>query len=422
MSDRVAAPWWASPLGINVGFLLPMLALIVYSDQADLEGLTIRGMDFLSPPYIWLGAALLVITALGGWIGAQLRIGRSVSPGSVADYERAAIVVGAVALCAYVIWFKDFLLNPLLLLRTLTGAYKPDRTSISASVGITSLVNTAPAFLSIYASMYLDARRPRRLLRWMFVTIICFTLFRVYAWSERLALIEATVPLALVAACRLNNSPSAFLRKVLRMGPYVALPFLLLYFGIAESARAWTSATYNQKLGFWQFVTGRLASYYYSSLNNGAGVLATAQWPTYHFENTLTWLHKAPLIGPLFSAAVNLQFFELEHFLNAYGDPEFNNPSGLYGVIYDLGLPLGFAYFAVTGFVGGVLLRAYEARRWSGVMLYPMFFLFYLEVFRYPYFGSSRAFTWMLGIILATVVARGISRPKHLSMRVESVQ
>jgi oligosaccharide repeat unit polymerase len=422
MPPEATTPWWVSPVGINLGFLLPMLVLIVYADQADLEGLTLRGVDFLTTPYIYLGAALLLITALGGWIGTQLKIERRERGESLADYERAAIVIGVIALCSYMIWFKDFLLNPVLLLKTLTGAYRPDRTNISLSVGITSLVNTAPAFLSIYASMYLDAGRPRRLLRWMFIAIICFTLFRVYAWSERLALIEATVPLGMVAACRLNNSRNALFRWVATMGPYVALPFLLLYFGIAESARAWTSATYNQKLGFWQFVTGRLASYYYSSLNNGAGVLATSEWPSYHFENTLDWLHRAPLLGRLFSAAVDLKYFELERFLTSYGDPEFNNPSGLYGVIYDLGLPLGFAYFAVAGFFGGVLLRAYQARRWSGVLLYPMFFLFYLEVFRYPYFGSSRAFTWMLGIILATVVAHGIGHRKRNSMLVGSVR
>jgi hypothetical protein len=35
-----------------------------------------------------------------------------------------------------------------------------------------------------------------------------------------------------------------------------------------------------------------------------------------------------------------------------------------------------------------------------------MFFLFYLEIFRYPYFGATRAFTWMLGIVLATLLSR----------------
>ena len=123
------------------------------------------------------------------------------------------------------------------------------------------------------------------------------------------------------------------LRLLSSLGPFAALPLLIIYFGIAESVRSWTSSTYHQKLGFWQFVIGRSTSYYYPSLNNGAGVLATTQWPTYKFEVTLAWLHKAPLIGHLFSALVNLRSYALERFLGNFGDEEFNNPSGLF-VLY----------------------------------------------------------------------------------------
>jgi hypothetical protein len=233
-----------------------------------------------------------------------------------------------------------------------------------------------------------------------------FTIFRVYAWSERLALIEVAVPLALAAACRLYGSTRYLYRLIAQLGPYAGIPLLVLYFGIAESARSWTSATYHQKLGFWPFVIGRFTSYYYTSLNNGAGMLATSSWPSYKFEFTMEWLHKAPVIGHIFSAFVNLRYLELTRFLYGYGDEEFNNPSGIYGVIYDLGLPLGIVYFAMAGFLGALLFGAYRARRPAGLFLYPMFLLSYLEVLRYPYFGSSRAFTWVLGILVALAISR----------------
>ena len=414
-------PWWTSPVGINVGFLLPMFLLIAGADQSHFEGLTIRGVRFLTAPYIALGAGLLLVMAFGGWLGGQLKIERpSLRQLDTAAYERAALVVGTVALFAYLIFFRDFVLHPGLLIRTLIGSYRPDRTTISLSVGITSLVNVAPVFFSIFGYSRLTLKRKLgRRLNVMFFVLLGFTLFRVYAWSERLALIEAAVPLVLAGALRLNGSPRRLSRLIVRFGPYAALPFLILYFGIAESVRSWSSATYHQRLGFWQFVIGRLTSYYYTSLNNGAGVLATTEWPTYKFEVTLAWLHKAPVIGRLFSAMVNLRYLEMQRFLGSFGDEEFNNPSGLFGVIYDVGLPLGVLYFAAVGFIATILLDAYRSSRQAGILLYPMFFLFFLEIFRYPYFGASRAFTWMLGIILAVAITRSAKYRESATMQAE---
>jgi hypothetical protein len=410
-SDRMpvlSMPWWASPTGIILGFLLPMLLLISTADHSDFEGLTVRSVRFLTAPYIFLGVALLLTIATGAWIGGQIKLERrEVSEFDTAPYERAAMIVGSIALGAYVYWFKDFLLNPLLLLRTFTGAYRPDRTNISITVGLTSLVNVAPVLFCIYSYVGVALRRKlRRGLHALFIALLGCTLFRVYAWSERLALVELVVPFALAIGFRLYRSPKRLYRVIANLGPYVALPFLVTYFGIAESVRSWTYAIYNQKMTFWEFVLGRFVSYYYTSLNNGAGVLATSPWPTYKFETTLEWLHKAPIVGPLFSAAVNFRYSEVERFLSTYGDEEFNNPSAIYSVVYDLGLPLSFAYFAVVGLMAGILCGAYRSHARAGILLYPMFFLSFLELFRYPYFGASRAFTWTLGVVLAFAVTQ----------------
>jgi len=148
-----------------------------------------------------------------------------------------------------------------------------------------------------------------------------------------------------------------------------------------------------------------MASYYYTSLNNGAALLAMQDWPTWRFEYTLLWLHKAPLsIGTAFSDWINVRFLQPEDLLTRYLDIEFNNPSGLYAVVSDLGLPLGVAYFAGVALVGGLLFRSYGAGRLGGALAYPMFFLSFLEVFRYPYLGQPRAFTWVLGIFAALLI------------------
>lgn len=154
----------------------------------------------------------------------------------------------------------------------------------------------------------------------------------------------------------------------------------------------------------------RLASYYYTSLNNGAGLLATAEWPTFSFEHTLFWLHRAPLsLGSAFSTWLDVNSNGHETFLARFADPEFNNPSGLYAIVSDLGLPLGAAYFAVVACLAGLAFSAYAQGRLIGALAYPIFFLTLLEVFRYPYLGQPRAFSWVLGVAVVSIVVASSS-------------
>ena len=410
-------PWWTSPAGINFGFLVPILLIIAYVGGTGYSGLTIRGIRYLTGDYILLGCGVLVVTGLSGWIGAQIRLSAAPDARSQAFYwDRPATVVGAITLVAYLIWFRDFFLNPMLIINTLTGKYRPDRTNIQLTTGITSLANLAPAFFSIYCYKVIAMKMPvPRTMHLLCAVLVAFTLFRVYAWSERLAMIEASIPFGLAYFSSLAGGSGPVSRTISKFGPVVAIPTLILYFAVFEYVRSWQYAEYNKQYGFWEFATGRLASYYYTSLNNGAGVLATSNWPTYKFEYTLSWLHKAPGVGALFSGAVDLQYLQLDQFLAKFGDPEFNNPSGIYGVIYDLGLPCGALYFCAVGLIGGVMYRAYRAGSLAGVLFYPLFFITFLEVFRMAYLGMSRAFTWALGIGLALLVNSLRTTPVMLS-------
>jgi hypothetical protein len=294
----------------------------------------------------------------------------------------------------------------MMLVQMLTGAYRPDRNSLELSTGITSFDNMTPAFFSLYAYRAIVLNQSfHPSVRLLFWVLLAATALRVYAWSERLALIQAAVPIGLAWVARFSQVRSRW-RPVLTAGPFLGIPLLIVYFGFSEYFRSWQSATYNGKMSFWEFAVGRLASYYYTSLNNGAGVLVTAQWPSFQFENTLFWLHRAPVVGHLFSGWVHLESAEMETFLAKYGDQEFNNPSGIFAVIYDLGLPLGLLYFAVLSLLAGRAFNAYRSGSLLGVLLYPVLFLTLLENFRIPYLGTPQGFTWCLGSLLALIVGR----------------
>jgi len=413
------APWWCSPAGVALGFLLPMFCIVSFAIEWNLEGLTARGLRFLDARYLLLGAGLILAMAYGGWLGARVRTAPPVAP-PAADVDRAALVIGGIALVAYLFWFRGYLLQPGLLWAILSGAATPSRAD-ELVTGVTSLANGAPVFFAIYAWRLVMCPAPPmgRAMHLLCAVLGLLTAFRVYAWSERLALIEALMPVALMGAVRLARSQRPAVRTALALGPFLALPLLMLYFGLAESVRSWASDTYNGKLGFWDFVVGRMATYYYTALNNGAGYLATQDWPSFRFEYVASMLHTAPLaVGRVFSALVGSQGPTFDVFLERYADIEFNNPSGLYTVVYDLGVPLAVAYFAIVGVIAGVLYRRHAAGSFGAALFYPVLFISYLEVFRYPYLGSGRAFAWAVCAILVLWIARpGRLRQQRQTLR-----
>jgi hypothetical protein len=405
-------PWWISPVGLNLGFLIPIMLLVTYVGHSNLPGLTIRGVWFFTEKYVYLGIGLLLVTALGCWIGGKIGTPRETDPDSMRQWDLAAFSCGLVALAAYLFFFRPLLLNPVLLLHTFTGAYRPDRDNLEQTSGITSLENFGPVFFSIYAFKVLSSRRVpvSRNMHALFAVLLGFTMLRVYAWSERLALIEAVLPFGLAAATRLGAVRNRAVGLISAGGPFFAIPLLIGYFGLAESVRSWTASVYHGRTGFWEFAVGRIASYYITSLNNGAGLLQTYKWPTFSFEYTAVWLYKAPFFGRTFMEYLNTKgnpnMESLDFYLLKFGDPEFNNPSGNFTVICDLGLPLGITYFALIGIAGGMLYRSYRSGTLAGALLYPMFFLTFLEVFRYPYLGTQRAFTYALGIGIAWMIGQ----------------
>lgn len=396
-------PWWSSPAGISVGFLIPLILLIIFAGQAELSTLTIRGIQFLDLRAMVIVGGMISVAAVGGWLGSQVRLsGHDATTSS--QWEVPAMVLGCIALVAYIIWFREILFSPALMYSILTGAQGSMRDADMLTPGITSLVNVAPTFFAVYAyrALLCNDVPVRRFMHVLAVVLVFFTLFRAQVWSERLAVIEMSVPFGLAFAQLLMKRRGGFMQAIRLWGPYMGLPLLILFFGAAEYFRSWTSNTYNGKTGFWEFAIGRLISYYYTSLNNGAGMLATTDWPTFRFEFTFAWLRAAPLmLGPLFvDTFADARDATMGTFLTLYGDPEFNSPGGMFSALVDLGGPLGVAYAFATGLFSGLMFTAYRERRLVGILLYPMCFIAFLEVLRYLYFGQPRAFTTALGALL----------------------
>jgi hypothetical protein len=398
--------WWLSPFGLIVGFLIPIFFGIMLLGEIRSPALTVRGIRYLDIGYSLVGIGLMALMALTALIGQQIQFKGHSVPVHERNWEVPAWVLGLISVFAYMVWFREIFFSPATLFGILTGSIQMGRDQIAKAPGVSSLVNFMPIFFALFTHVL--TTRPSavsKALRCLAALLVALTVFRVYVWSERLALIEVGVAVVVPWVCARHQSMSPGWRRMVFFLPLIGLPFVILYFGIGEFFRSWQSDFYQGKMPFWEFVTGRFASYYYTSLNNGAGLLVTQTWPTYKFEFTMAFAYKAPwILGALFRYYSELDYSSLGYFLQRYADPEFNNPSGLYTVVYDLGVAGALVYFSVLGFLCGLLYRAIIDGRARGVLLYPMCFVMMLELYRYPYFGESRSFTAFLGVGLTMLL------------------
>jgi hypothetical protein len=405
-AQRRRGLWWISPFGLTVGFLIPVFLVIMFLGEIRSPAMTVRGIRYLDIGYSLGGIGLMALMALAALVGQQVQIKGDGVPIHERNWAAAAWVLGIIGVFAYLVWFRVIFFSPATLFGVLTGSMRLGRDEISTATGLSSLVNFMPVFFALFTHVLVtQPQKVSRALRWLAFSLMLLTLFRVYVWSERLAMIEVGVGVMVPLVCAKYGSMSPGARRLVFLLPIIGLPVLILYFGLGEFFRSWQSDTYQGKMPFWEFAAGRFATYYYTSLNNGAGLLHTNDWPNFKYEFTLAFAHKAPwLFGALFRYYTELDSSSMGYFLRRYADPEFNNPSGVFAVVYDLGVAGAMIYFSVLGFLSGVLYRAIIDRRVRGVLLFPLCFIMMLELYRYPYFGESRSFTAFLGAGLAFAI------------------
>lgn len=401
-SEPKKGVWWLSPFGLIVGFLIPVFLVIMLLGEIRSPALTVRGIRFLNLEYSLLGVGLMSIMALMALVGQKIELK---GHGAVHErkWVRAAWTLGLISFFAYVFWFRQIFFSPAALWGILSGGPRMGRDQISMAPGVSSLVNFMPVFFALFTHVLMTKPQAvSRGLRWLAAVLVGLTIFRVHVWAERLALIELAVAVAVPLFCARYSTLPPGSRRLVFFLPFFGVPLMMGYFGLAEYFRSWQSDTYQGTMPFWEFAAGRFASYYYTSLNNGAGLLATQNWPSYNFEYVLTFAYKAPgIFGAIFRYYIELDFSTISVFLTRFADPEFNNPSGIFSVLVDVGVVGAILYFGALGFLAGLLYRSILNGQARGVLIYPLFFVMLLEVYRYPYFGESRSFTALLGVCLA---------------------
>jgi len=393
--------WWMNPL--------PCVAIVglVYASFMTFDFARVVPHAYIPGWHYAWGGALLVALALG--IAAVMALQRDAPLQPTLPFDVPKWLMGGMFACtvlAYVLWFQVLLTDPGLMAEIAAGERSNVRDVATTMPGITTMTQFGVAYVIAYAAM--RGSRARPIARWeqaALVAVFVLGAIRAVAWSERLAVIELVVCyiVARLAYTRVMRERTWSLASVI---PLVAPLLLYVLFTVTEYFRSWHFFE-NEYDSVWEFALERLMTYYATASNNGIGLLVEDRsWPEYTLRYVAEWLYTMPVVGEALTDAVGDLQKPYFYFLSRFARPEFNNPSGLFPIVYDIGYAGSMVYFVAIGALVGALWHAWRRQARPGVLFYPIAMMFLLELLRFNYFASSRFLAAAVPLVLIWVVAR----------------
>ncbi|HEU0200359.1 MAG TPA: O-antigen polymerase [Burkholderiaceae bacterium] len=392
--------WWLDPTRIVLGILLPIYLSLLAFDFA-----TVTPVTYVPSGLYYWGIVLMLALALGAGFGAYDYAPDE--PAERIEIPRALMFfLLAVTLAGYAVWFYPLALNPGLIAEIAFAGRINVRDQVSTLPGVTTLSQCALAYVIAFAI--------RRWAGWQRIAwweraglwlIGCLALFRAFVWSERLAAIELIVCYA-VAVAAFYRFRTVERYRAAALAPIVAPFVLYLAFVGTEYFRSWDFYRHFYS-SIWEFGFERLAAYYATAVNNGIGLLVESkQWPRYNGAYMFEWAYVLPGLGSILSGYFGDPDNDYHAFLANHAREEFNNPSGIFPIVYDVGYFGSVLYFLLVGLLIGFAYRAYRRRYLGGLLFFPTCVMFIVELLRFNYFAASRYIPAFGALLLVYAVAR----------------
>jgi oligosaccharide repeat unit polymerase len=342
----------------------------------------------------------------------------ALSPATLRLLSKASTVMLVATLIGYT--FFVFLIiragiTPAMLLGTVKAGLLRD--AIGTIPGVTTMTQLGIAVVVLSTTVLVQSYSRAELAK--VLTVVGVAMLRVYINSERLAILELFVPIAVILAAKFSIRPG-MARRITQTVPVVGLFSVVVIFGFFEYFRSWQFYRLHTDMSFLDFTLSRFAGYYMTALNNGQLILQHLDWQGRWPFDTLTAFWSAPGIGQLalyerlgghprpYSDHWQSPYFEV---LNQFGNPELNNPSGYVGPFIDYGPYGGLLFFFAIGFFAGFLYRKFCAGQPVGLLLYPVFFVGLVEIPRYLYWVQGRStYAWLALAVVIVLVTKSANR------------
>jgi oligosaccharide repeat unit polymerase len=398
--------WWARPHHFTVFFLIPLFVICAsLPDRMFLNWKHTQNFITLEPFSVAMAAlggfalASLVVSHIGAphprspGIGVQPRI-------APAPYRAAVYFVFCITVAAYLLFLPQEI--------AATDIHSARQSRV---VGITSFVNLGPLYATmLFLQITLTGCRLSRFDKIVFLLFLLLVTVRTFASSERLAIIEVLVPIAVI-----RFAPVKRRRMLMIVAPFAAVLALALFFGITEYFRSWSSYK-STGISLEEFMLTRLLGYYAAAVNSGA-MLFTNFGPAYVPYFTGNWLVKMPLLADLNSSWATEMADRVDITFLMYGDPEFSNTSGLFAPMNDFGTLGGLGAWVILGIVTGRLFVGFTNRRLLSVLLFPTWMTGVYEILRIFYWGGTRYFPVL---VLTPIIAAWLTTRSTASRRLSA--
>ena len=413
--------WWARPSRVVLFLLFPVFLLCGALDESAFALYKHSNKFFSGIAFLYGLLALMAFALASACFEPSTARSGSAQLVSAVAVDRALNLLIALVLGAYAIFMFPLLLKPQLVIEVLQGspsAMYDLRELLNRIPGITSLVSLGSliaAMVMLYSSLT-EQPLPRRY-RALFGLVVILCVMRAWLWSERLAVIEMGLATVIALFARASAGGRQGGIRPLTFAPFAGVVALILVFGIGEYFRSWQFYRNVFPGTYTEFVLTRFSGYYATSLNNGAA-LFTLNDPVYFPTFTIEWFYRLPLWS-LLGTAIEDRPFDVNDwmmFLEAYLNPEFNNPSGLYIPLFDFGTFVGIGVWGGLGLLSGYLCRAFAMGELPGMIIYPVWFTGVVEMLRIFYWGDQRFFPVMLAALFIVRYFRRSAVPAHVHM------
>lgn len=262
--------------------------------------------------------------------------------------------------------------------------------------GVTTATQFGPIAAAALVAYGRSVGRNLSIDKWAIGMLIAGAAARGLFFSERLALVEMLVPLAVVVAMlpseRQLRSPRYW--HLRRWAPVYAFVIVLVLFTLGEYGRSWTDYYSSTEVGLAEFGSMRLLAYYALSINNFLMLAENGLWDSLY--------HVAPWVP---GGGADSLVPQLQEILAAWANPEFNNSGGLLTVM--LGhLLLGLLALFFIGFSIGFLYAHAKEGKPQFVAAYACLFVGLLEFARVPFLLEGRTIPIWIGVFILIAIPR----------------